>query len=544
MARSCRPAAWLALSSAAVALASSAPIACGPGGGGSGGQSGASGSSGAAGVAGASGAGGNPIDGGEEAGNGDASQDGPGGLGGGGGATGDSGAQDGSTDTGSDAPVSLLCGDAIRDAITEECDDGLGTGEDACTASCRAHNYLVVATQPQDAGPKLGSRTLGLGRHPTAGSASGSVVTFVEKVGSSHSLQIAFFDSLGARQGAPLLLGSGAKPSEQADAVVAALPSGKFAVAWNDIVAGTTDIGVRVVQSGSAAGTIVYANQTKTGAQQDPDVLWTGTELIVAWTDSGKPVTRRFDANLVPLAGEEVLGQASSLARAMTLAPIGGSWAAAWRASSTTGQEEIRVRAGAIAWTVGPFVPGAAEERPALVELDATHLLLVFTVGTDPLTTGTASVTRLRAAILDTAGASSPPVVPLTPSVEPWASDITLLQSRAALARSGSRTYLSWQSESPTGDARDDEVWLREVSWNGTSLTWAAEIPLQADAPRAVAQRAPALAATPLGPAGALVTVWEDSTQSPGHPMLPDLVFGLRPTPIVTLGSAIDGGGA
>ncbi len=454
----------------------------------------------------------------------------------------DAASPDASSDAAQDAPVSQFCGDSIRDTKAEECDDGPGLVEDACTATCQAHNYFVVPPTLTDGGAKQGSRTVGRGRHPVAAGPTKSAVAFVEKSGSTHTLRVAFFDAVGARIGSPLDAGASASPSEQAEPVVAALPAGKFVIAWNDLAGGSMDVAMRVVDQ-NGASSVAVANQSVVGAQRDADLLWTGTELVVAWVDGQYPKVRRFDGNLLALEPESALDTIGTVGGSIAVAGFGPSWAAAWRVIEPSGLESIHARSGATTWSVGPFLPGASLDRPALVSLDATHLLLVFTEGTDPLVTGTASVTRLRGAILDASSPTAVAMFPIDATVEPWASDVSLGQSRPGLALSGTRRYLTWQSESPIGNVLDDEVWFRELVWDGSSLALLPEMPLRADAPRAEAQRAPAIAGSPLWPEGALVTVWEDSTSDPKHTYLPDLVFGLRPTPIVVLGSP-DGGGS
>ena len=542
------------LFASAVAFApAAATTACGDGGGGSGGSGGQAGSSAAAGAAGvgASGSGGSAGSGagagsGGTGGNvdgGDASLGGSSGSAGNGGdaSTGDGNSSDSAADGSYDGPVSTLCGDGIRDPVTEECDDGPGGGEDACTATCRVHNYFAVAPVLVEAGPKTGSRTLGRGRHPVASGASGSAVTFIEKTGSSHAVKVAFFDSQGKRLGAPVDMGG--KPSESAFPGVAALPGGKYVVAWNDLSGIGMRVLMRTVSSGGALGPLVPAAEPSSSSL-NADLLWTGSELLVAWRRTFKILTRRFDTNLKALAASQDIAFSQSIAASdVSLTSLNGSWAAVWDDYGAI-SPEIRLNVGTKNWSVSYVNSGAPYEPPALIALDATHLLVVFTEGTDPLNTGTANVFRLKAAIIDTTTASGSPSSPVTlaTTVEPWASDSALSQTRPSLVRSGSRLYLTWQSESPVGDAREDEVWLRELSWNGSALTVLPETPLQADAPRLAAQRNPALAASPLGPFGALVTVWEDATVVPKHSMQPDLVFGLRPTPIVKLPSSVDGG--
>lgn len=437
-------------------------------------------------------------------------------------------------------PVSLVCGDAIRDPALEECDDGPGLSEDACTDTCRAHNYFVVEPILSDGGPKLGSRTLGYGRHVVAASDAGSAVAYVEKIGSTHSLWIAFFDPVGKRIAAPLDVGADAAPSEAANQVVAPLPDGKFAIAWNDLAKGSIDVAMRTA-SPAGLGPIVYASTGLFGYRQDPDLVWTGTDLVAVWHHPPyfDPKLRRFDKYLwAPPNSEITLGPSGT---SLVVTTFAGSWATARRLVQPLG-EMINVRTETFYWTVGPFVPGASLERPALIELDASTLLLVFTESTDPLQTGTASVSRLRMAILSTAAPGTASAVGVASTIEPWASDATLSQSRPALTRAGSRVYLAWQTETPVGNSLGDEVFLRELQWDGTTISFLAEIPLQADAPRLSDQRAPAITGSPLAPQGALVTVWVDSTIDPLHTIVPNLVYGLRPTPIVVLPAPGDGG--
>ncbi|MGH8310258.1 MAG: hypothetical protein ACRETX_10765, partial [Steroidobacteraceae bacterium] len=60
-------------------------------------------------------------------------------------------------------------------------------------------------------------------------------------------------------------------------------------------------------------------------------MLWTGTELIVAWTDAGDVSCRRFSAALKPLDDEVALASTAASEGNVILAPFGGSWAAVWR---------------------------------------------------------------------------------------------------------------------------------------------------------------------------------------------------------------------
>src|SRR5262245_40544481 len=45
-------------------------------------------------------------------------------------------------------PQSQFCGDAIRDPMLEECDDGPTAGDDACTSDCRVHDTPWLDAAP------------------------------------------------------------------------------------------------------------------------------------------------------------------------------------------------------------------------------------------------------------------------------------------------------------------------------------------------------------------------------------------------------------
>ncbi|HEY3494313.1 MAG TPA: hypothetical protein VGK73_06495, partial [Polyangiaceae bacterium] len=410
-------------------------------------------------------------------------------------------------------PVSTRCGDAIRDPVDEECDDGPGEQIDACAADCRVTD-VPVAPLPRVEGERL-SRTLGFGRHPLAAAAQATLVTYTELEDSASSLRGAFFQSRG--QPSTLIdVGTGALPSEYADASAAAIGPNLFVAAWNDLGHGSLDIALRRLTAGDppVLGDVVIANTTAGGAQRDPDLVWTGAELVVAWASEFVIIARRFDANLAPLGGEQQLGFSDEIAGSVALTRFGETWAAAWRTIDENSLELLRVHTGAAEWTIGPFLPGAELERPAIVELDSTHLLVVFTEGTDPLATGTPSVSRLRGAILDTTEPGAADWFDLESAVEPHASDGTIVQSRPALARAGTRLFLGWETESLIAGELSSEVWLRELGWNAVALTFATERPLQATLSREDAQHVPAFAATQLIPEGALALAFEEHAEA------------------------------
>ncbi|MBK8994462.1 MAG: DUF4215 domain-containing protein [Myxococcales bacterium] len=524
---------------ASVVAALCAAASCGPGGPGSGGSGGAAGVGGAAGTP-SGGAAGSSA-GGAAGSTGGAAGSVTGGSagtpsGGAAGAGGNGGAGDGGTggtqvDASTDAPVSTICGDGIRDPLTEECDDGNASSSDSCSA-CFVQDVLLVPGPGSDGGvpPKV-SRRMGDGRHPAAGGDSGFAVAFVTSLPAPVTLGLLRFDAVGVPASAPLSVAADASVTPGANPVVAALPGGKYAVAYTDLNADGDGLGVALRLIDSGAGPLVRANTTKTFGQHDVDLVWTGTELVAAWVDDSKlPISgsdvrmRRFSASLTPLSSEEVVANSPAQESAVALAPFASSWAAAWR-SATSGAETIVVKAVGASWSVPLASPGPAEDKPALTELDATHLLLVFSEGTPA---------RLRGAILDTASQGTvTSIFPIAPSVAPYSTDASLAQSHPNAIRAGSRLFVAWRSSLVPGDTKAEELWLKELAWTSSTLDLSkAEIAL----PRWPShlkddQRRAALAA--MG-TGALATAWDDYGRVFGSVEgTPDVVAELIPLPIL-----------
>jgi len=286
-----------------------------------------------------------------------------------------------------------------------------------------------------------------------------------------------------------------------------------------------------------------YAHVSRAGPQQDPDLLWTGSELVVAWSDLFSVRYRSFNAALAPVSGEQVLSSDSQLAGNVALATFNGSWAAAWRANDE-GLESVRVRAGASSWTTASFPPSFEGDHPALVELDETHLLLFFSVGEGAFDAGPSGGRRLRVAVIDVdvdVDADAPGAIvsrELAPLTPPYDTNTRLRQRRPAAVRVGERIFLAWETESPLGDPLDSEVYLAEVDWSAREpgrIATLNEWLLSYDGPRARDQTAPALAASPLLPGGALIAVWDNDSRTPLNPPSPDLMLAFRPTPFVSL---------
>ncbi|HKY38778.1 MAG TPA: hypothetical protein VJN18_22705 [Polyangiaceae bacterium] len=424
--------------------------------------------------------------------------------------------------------TSTACGDAIvgLDALgnPEECDDGGDDAPDACTDACQTRDQPIVSA-PANAWT---SRVLGAGRHPVAGLSEGFITTFVDTTEEDPRVGARLFNIWG-QPAQEIVVSEGARPIFEANPVAAALPNGGYAVAWSSFDEDGEDLGVavrRVAEDGTL-GPLRIANQVTQFSQLDPDMIWTGSELVVAWVDFADAVSgpnlryRRFDENLIALGDEAVLAASSGPESAIALAPFNGGWAAAYREGLAGGTENVVVKVGEQTFRVGPVLGGPIEDRPALVELDETHLLLLFSAGTDPALTGTHSTPRIRHAVVDTQSTSSPPVVSLDPLDDVFMKDVQVSHVSPSVVKGPDGIYLSWRSEARPGDAGGDQIWLKHLSWDS-----ALETELNVSEPEVLIprvcegsvgnQRTPQLAHVGLPPHGALAVAWDDYSQSQG----------------------------
>jgi cysteine-rich repeat protein len=456
-------------------------------------------------------------------------------------------------DTSVDAPVSTTCGDGIRDPITEECDDGTGTTPaDSCDLECRVEDVLLHPLPLPDSGNPYLTRRLGLGRHPVAGGDSGFAVATVRTVPAPTTISVRAFDTKGV-PGAVMEL-SGNTIQSNTHPTLAAVPGGKYALVYADNGGDGAGRGValRILDPATQGiGPLVRVNSTTLGGQYDADVVWTGSELAIAWVDDSKLTTqflnttiRTFSATGTATSSEIALGTGPTSESDVSVAESNGSWAAAWRTSTGAGIPPVfNVRMGSTSWTTSPTSAGPADERPAVVGLDAGHVAVFFVDGT-----GGPVTPRLRAALLDTATPGDTLSFPIEPLVEPYASDPSLYQMHVAAVRSGDEIFVAWRSEPVIGSTDIDDVWLKKIPWDssGGTLTLdlsSEEIPL----PRAQAhwdngQQRPSLAVMKLPFESLLATAWDDYGRVFG-PIegQPDVVAELIPLPIVRLPNA-DGG--
>jgi len=444
-----------------------------------------------------------------------------------------------------------VCGDGWRDLETEECDDGLGSEADWCDNTCRVRDVLVGPNIASDGPLAPPGRVLGQGRHPVAAGASGFAVAFIERE-PEPAVKLRAFGGLGAPLTSAITLSSGTAVIDASAPVIAALPSGAYAAAWTDLNGDGDLRGIAFAIADPAqpvnVPSFTFVNEQRQFSQQAPDLVVTDSEIVVAWVDDADSATapdlryRRLSHSGTPLSsGDEVLAATNEGEANLALARFGSSWAAAWRSGHPAG-ETIQVKAGNVSWSVGPFFQGgAAEDRPALVEIDSTHLFLVF-VERAWGDSGAQPVPRLRWAVLDTALPGPVEALALEPRVAPWALDSTLAQEQPAAARAGDAVYVAWHSARVIGDARAQESWLKRIDLQtaagGVTLDFSAP---EIDLPRESAhsandQRFPALAAGSVPGSAALVAVWDDYGRSfgPGQGA-PDVVAELIPVPSLRL---------
>ena len=517
---------------------------------------------------------------------------------------------------------SVFCGDGVVGG-EEECDDGPDLERaDLCTPTCQVEDALVELQPPLGDEPVVSlGRTLGQGRHPLAGGPAGFAVAFVQEPHADDGVPfvgvglyampepVLFGQPLVDRDPAhPLVdVSTGTRPVLFADPVVAALGDGSFAVAFTDHDGDGDALGIalrRVDPEASEVGALRHANAAGDFSQYDADLIaLPGGGVLAAWTDerdgtTGPDIyTRRLGDDLNGPAEDQLLVGTAAAEGHVALTPFGGAWAAAWRASAPepgeegfdAGRETVEVElADGTHFTVlepttggelEAFLPGSADDRPAIVPLGATHLLVLFTVGTDPEGTGIATVSRLRAALLDVAAGSPDASTPVAAELVPEVSDAdpTRCQSHpvAVVAGAGEyqRLFLAWRAESDgstvlpgssappggwgsQGNAVGDELWLKEASLGlagpdsdyvftaggvdyGITLAPARPLP-RWDAGLPADQRFPALASLPYphqsppyDTAGALLAGWQ--TYGAEHGALvaqPDIMVQMSPLPL------------
>ncbi len=261
-------------------------------------------------------------------------------------------------------------------------------------------------------------RTLGDGRHPVAAGQDGYAVIYVEPEGATPRIAIRDFDAVGipcnaaTSCGVDTTVGEDATPVVDAHPVVAALPDGEYITAFVEFGGDGDGLGVAmqlVVPGEATQPAVSFMNQATLGAQYDPDLVWTGEEVVGAYVDSSNLDTapdirwRRFNNGAG--ATEEVLAGTTAAEFNVALTATTDGFAAAWRESSGF-EETVRVRRygefGTVEWSVAqPFShPTALIVLPLLNSTNGTYCWCTRTRGLTPRVRATSDVSATRSSTL------------------------------------------------------------------------------------------------------------------------------------------------
>lgn len=487
-------------------------------------------------------------------------------------------------------PESFVCGDGVRDTLDEECDSGRTGGGDVCTLTCRVITQQLRVTQGQADNIE---RELGGGRHTIGASPSGFSIAYVEyaeedEASGSESepttraqLGISFFDVMGNRLLSRAV--DGANASALSAPVVAATLDDAYAVAWTDYLGDGDELGIGLTTftpTGTPAppgatsfpppaqGSVQFANQESAFSQHSPDVAWLGDQLLLAWIDESyltpQVVARYFTAAGLPNGDEFPLSTSDNIQSRVSLTRFGAGWAAAWLESSLNGAAAITVAtSGDANWQVNLAAPGGEADVPALIAIDAQHLLLAYTEGTDPDDSGLFAVPRLRVAILSLNQQGSVIGSSINHVVEPFLSAERVSQWHPDLLTVEEQVYVAWTTSGLPGDATGDEVWLKQLTYDASTMaTWSLSGSLsglfkltleEQPIPRVFGTRTgdqstPALGVvlSPYLQGGAIAAAWNDVGVAQAEPVpstgptpRPDVAFTLIPNPIVLLEAGI-----
>ena len=174
----------------------------------------------------------------------------------------------------------------------------------------------LAVWQVVDGGLANSPRTLGAGRHPIAASDSTFGVVYLEPNSSPLTLSLATFSAKGAATGVINAFSAQLTVVDNSNPVVAGLPCGKYALAWADFDSeggDELDVAIRIVDPSVPVTTPpALANVTLSFSQFDPDIVWTGSQLVVAWVDTSNAATepdlmfRTFDSSFNPTSGEQL----------------------------------------------------------------------------------------------------------------------------------------------------------------------------------------------------------------------------------------------
>lgn len=391
------------------------------------------------------------------------------------------------------------CGDGVVNTSAEECDDGIaedateemdsgapnsdedtdgtgGSGEDdddgvdSCSSTCESVDTPVVPNGPRDTGAVAPKRSLGGSRHPVAAGPNGFAIAHVAEDTAGVKLFLSLFTRSGNLSQLVRLDSADDMPPQFAEPAVAALPDGSFAVAWTDLAADEEELGIalRHVGADGTVSTVAGVTDVSAFSQSEPDLMWTGKELILAWTDDSDPFTfpdlhyRRFDASLHPVEGQQILAASPDIEGRATLAAADGGWGAAWR--TTDGErEEIRVHYSlGTDWQVEVTSPGQALDHPALA-FSRGRALVAFTEGEDNANAGISQTSAIWLAVLGMESPQPSWTGALEQVAFPDHNAALFSQSAPAVVAAGEALLLGWQSESEPGAPNGTDIWLKEL---------------------------------------------------------------------------------
>lgn len=420
------------------------------------------------------------------------------------------------------APATAVCGDGLLSS-TEQCDDANLSPDDACSATCVVTPRAVAPHDESNAPLHLSAHELGSSAHPVAVGCNRAAVSFVDRATEPAALKLATYSRFGVSQA---VVGFGYAGIDDPNPAVAALDDDTFVAAWTDFDDDELGVRLRKIDPESASQpAAIFANSEQEFTQRFPDVVFDGSQLVVAWVDNADPANgpdlryRTFSSDLKPTSGELTLAASGAVEDHVVLAGQDGKWAAAWR-SGSSGVETIEVQSGASHWSVGPFLPGPDDDHPALVFLDARHLAVAFSAGSDESASGLANTPHLHGAILDAAFPGHVESFKVEPKMAPYSLLPQIGQSQPSIANLGDRLLLAWRSSAIPGAPEGEELWAREISWtiSGNALvvdTAAAERPLPNGGEfRAGDQSRPVLLSSRYWPEHRLLSVWEDRSGS------------------------------
>jgi len=172
-------------------------------------------------------------------------------------------------------------------------------------------------------------------------------------------------------------------------------------------------------------------------------------------------------------------------------------------------------------------------DRPALAPIDNTHILVLFTEGTDPIDSGVSNGSKLRVALLDTASPGLATAIDVP-------SGGLFSQSQPNAVRVGDTIYLAWRSQSALDDPNGEELWIKALPTaltpSGLDLSGSVRPLPRVTSHRVGDQRRPALAAGSATAFGEIIASYEDWGGNFGASRHQVVAVEVIPSPILRLG--------